>query len=184
MINIIEKTIHSDYRLLWKKGQWFLQGNSGAIGLRVSGMQSFGFSLDRASPKALAFLSAQPPRHVAKVCDGMIAVLYEAKLYLFAVEIKSGHKEDANKQLANGQLFWRWLMSLYERHNYFCDPQVKVRHIRLLVWQPRKNIPRRGTTVHQDQGNLQKRSKADGFDACFEAKNQEDIPLFDLIRQC
>ncbi len=150
--------------------------------LRSPSRRSFGFSLDNSRFPALAFFSPQPPEGLAKVCDGMVAVLHERKLYLFAIELKSGDKDDARKQLVNGRLFWQWLMELCKQHGYLYRV-TDVCHVSLLMWYPRERSPRKGTTTRSDENVCQKPT-ADGFNARFEVQNCEDIALMDLMRKC
>ena len=149
--------------------------------MRSPGRRSFGFSLDR-KPLPLAFFSASPPEGLAKVCDGMVAVLHEAKLYLFAVEIKSGYKEASREQLINGGLFWRWLMDLCMQHGHLCR-STEVCYISLLMSRPRDRAPRKGTTTHlaEDDWNA---SNIVGFNASYEVKNRDDIALTAVIKKC
>ena len=182
MIDTIEGAIDPLYHLDRDGKQWLVQQSPKTVRLRSPNRRSFGFSLDNDRCPALAFFSANPPEGLAKVCDGMIAVLYRQKLYLFAVEVKSGHKDDSDKQLVNGGLFWRWLIDLCKRHGYL-DDSIGVCYISLLAWSPRDRAPRKGTTTHSGE-NAWRRSDIGGFDASFEAQNHEDIALIDLINKC
>ncbi len=185
MIELFPRTIDSRYHLHRERKYWLLQEKQHDIRLLSPSRQSFGFSLDDPDPEnvPLAFFGRRPPKYITKMCDGMVAVLRRDQLYLFAVEIKTADKGDANRQLVNGRLFWRWLMSLYRRHG--CLPgTVNVFHVGLLVWQPKQKVRQRGIVTLPKSGNLKKAPTIDGFDACFEAKNLVDIPLAALISQC
>ncbi len=179
MIDTIRSAIKEFYHLNRDGRQWFIQEDRKLVTLRSPDKNCFGFSLDKTDHPGLAFFSPAPPKGVAKVCDGMIAVLHNQKLYLFSVEVKSRHKGDARKQLVNGQLFWRWLIHLCKRHHHLSQ-STDVCYISLLIWSPRERSPRKGTTTHLEDSEWKKRT-VDKFKACFEVPNREDIALVDLI---
>ncbi len=181
MIDTIAKAIDPRYHLKRNGRQWLVQESSKPVSIRSPNKWSFGFSLDNDSSPALAFFSSNAPEGLAKICDGMIAVLYKQKLYLFAIEVKSGHRDSSSKQLLNGRLFWHWLMDLCKQHGYLCS-SIGVCYISLLIWRPRERAPRKGTTVHSGKNDW-KRTAISGFDASFEVKNRENIALIDLINQ-
>lgn len=183
MIDIIEKTIHSRYHLDRDAKQWLIQEGQQIVRLKTSDRQSFGFSLENRRNPPLAFFGDAPPEDIAKMCDGMLAVVHGTRLYLLAIELKSGYKDDARKQLANGRLFWCWLMELYREYGHL-PTSIEVFYVSLLAWQPREESSLKETSTHSARNELQKLPKVDGFNACFEARNQEDISLADLIRQC
>ena len=182
MIDTLKKAIDPHYHLRRVRRQWLVEESQKILRLRSPHSRSFGFSLDNDSRRALAFFSPNPPRGLAKVCDGMIAVLCrkKKKLYLFAVEVKSAHEDDSHKQLVNGQLFWRWLMDLCRQHGYL-GTSIGVFYIGLLMWSPRDRTPRKGTTAHSGQ-NTWKGLDIGGFDASFEVQNHEEVALIDFIR--
>lgn len=182
MIDTITSAISERYHLQRDGKDWLIEESHRAIRLRSPSRASIGFSLDPNGSPALAFFSPDPPEGLAKVCDGMIAVLHRRKLYLFAIEVKSGHKGDAREQLANGRLFWRWLMDLCRQHGYLRD-LVSHSYVSLLMWRPRERSPRKGATTHSGEDDLRK-TTPDGFDVGFEVRNREDIALSDLIRKC
>lgn len=182
VIDTLTSAIRERYHLSRVERHWLLQGSRGPVRLRSPSRRSFGFSLDDSRSPALAFFSPNPPEGLAKVCDGMLAVLHERKLYLFAIELKSGDRGDARKQLVNGRLFWQWLLELCEQHGYL-SRAADVRHISLLMWRPRERSPRKGTTTHSGENDWKSRT-LDGFNACFEVKNRDGIALMDLLNEC
>lgn len=114
MNNIIarlEQTMKKQLKLKRNNRDWLIPGTN--IRVRSLHRHSMGFSLDvpDSKKKPLAFFSGSPPQHLAKICDALIAAVDQRKLYLFAIEIKSGNKDDYYKQLTNGRHFWRWLIS-------------------------------------------------------------------------
>lgn len=178
MIDMIEKAIRCPYHLERDGKEWLLREGTRLVKLRSPGRRSFGFSLDR-KPRPLGFFSDDPPKGLAKVCDGMVAVLHESKLYLFAVEIKSGHRGDSREQLVNGGLFWRWLADLCIQHGHLRSA-TEVYHVGLLMWSPRERAPRKGTTVHFG-GDDWRALNIDGFNTGYEVKNRDDIALTAVI---
>ncbi len=207
MIDLFPRTIAPRYHLDREQRYWLVRGQQRNIRLLSPSRQSFGFSLDVPDPDnpPLGFFGGSPPKHIAKMCDGMAAVLRRDRLYLFAVEIKTADKGDANRQLANGRLFWRWLMELYRRHGHLPEA-LTISYIRLLAWQPEEQPADRQSSTFPDvdgplgrpsplvqhkkiapfpgSGNLKKVPTSDGFDACFEAENLVVIPLAALTNQC
>lgn len=177
IIDTITQAIDRKYHLRRQNEDWLIQGQT-TIQVRSPRCHSIGFSLDSPSPKPLAFFSKSPPRHLAKMCDAMIAVLDKQKLYLFAIEVKTRNKNDSDKQLANGRHFWRWLMALCCQHGYLCTEPV---YIAVLVWQPQKQV-RKGATTHQGANGIYPSSQS-GFDAAFEVTNQNLLRLRDLIER-
>ncbi len=185
VIDLLPRTIDPRYHLDREQRYWLVRGQQRNIRLLSPSRQSFGFSLDVPDPDnpPLAFFGGRPPKYIAKMCDCMAAVLHRDRLYLFSIEIKTADKGDANRQLANGRLFWRWLMDLYRRHGHL-PGSVNVFHVGLLVWQPKQKVRQRGIVTLPKSGNLKKVPTSDGFDACFEAENLVDIPLAAPISQC
>ncbi len=185
VIDLLPRTIAPRYHLHREQRRWLVRDQQHSLSLLAPSRQSFGFSLDVPGPDnpPLAFFGGSPPKYIAKMCDGMVAVLHRDRLYLFAVEIKTADKGDANKQLVNGRLFWRWLMSLYRRHGHLPEA-LPVFYVRLLVWQPEKRPVKGKATAFPGIGGLKKAPTIDGFDACFEAENLVAIPLAALTSQC
>ena len=172
MIDTLKKTIHKYYHLNRQCRDWLLDNN---VKLRVPNRHSFGFSLDNRNKPPFAFLSGSPPQHIAKVCDAIVALSYQGKLYLFIIEQKTSHSESYKKQLVNGKLFCDWLFSLYRWHGHWGS--CKLVSIGLLIWQPRQQ-PRRGGTAHRSNVASQGHPL---FDYFLEKKNEINIHLGQLI---
>lgn len=83
------------------------------------------------------------------MCDAILFCLHQNKTYLFVIELKTGHKGDCKKQLINGKLFCNWLIALYIQHKNL-NPEVTT--VPVLIWKPRQNPPRKGTTTHSGYG--------------------------------
>lgn len=179
MIDIIEKTIHLYYHLKRKYSGYFSLDNG--VKLRASSHCSFAFSLDKrkkGKPTPFPFFGHKPhrPEHIAKMCDAIAAMNFKNELFLFVIEQKTQHPDDYKKQLANGRHFCNWLFSLYKEHKYYSRDPV---YIGLLIWEPRPNSPRKGTTAHQ---NKNQRKSHPSFDLFFEKRNIKDISLPDLAK--
>lgn len=168
MIDLLQNSIKQQYYLPRNGKDWEL---ADSVKLRAPNHHSFGFSLDNQENPPLAFFSASPPTHIAKMCDAIIALLDKGILYFFIIEQKTSHEEDYRKQLANGKFFCEWLVSLYCHHGY-CDP-ASVQYIGMLVWQPRPSPSKDGTRRRKPEpinfplfGNQ-----------CFEERNNQMIKL-------
>lgn len=109
IIKILEQTIDDELKLKRDNQDWLIPDINTNIQVRSPHRHSMGFSLDVPDSKqrSLAFFSSSPPRFLEKMCDTLIAVVDQSKLYLFAIEIKSANKGDYRKQIANGRHFWR-----------------------------------------------------------------------------
>ena len=143
---------------------------------------SMGFSLDvpDSKQKPLAFFSSRPPRYLAKICDALIAVFDQSKLYLFTIEIKSERKNNSNKQLANGRHFWGWLIALCKEYGYL-PLQSEPLYIAVLIWKPREKQARKGATTHTKNHGIESATQ-EGFTARFEIRNRSSFRLYDLIQ--
>ena len=171
MIRNLSHTIAPVYHLDRNGRDWHL---ANGVSLRAPDRHSFGFSLDNQDIPPLAFFSRNPPLHINKMCDAIIALWNGGKLYFVVVEQKTANKNDYDKQLANGKLFCEWLVALFVHHGY-CHSQ-SVEYVGLLVWEPRPS-PRREATAHQPVVP----SMHPLFQRHFEARNQTSIPLQGLI---
>lgn len=176
MIDIIEKTIHTDYRLKRDNFGYLLPDSE--VKLHDPSHCSFAFSLDkRDKPPPFRFFSNETqPRYIAKMCDTIVAMNFKNELCLFIIEQKTKRTKQYEKQLANGRHFCNWLFSLYKEHEYYSRDPV---YIGLLIWEPRPNSPRKGTTAHQ---NKNQRKSHPSFDLFFEKRNIKDISLADLAK--
>ena len=172
-IDIIEKTIHKDYWLNRQDRDWLLDNN---VKLRAPNRHSVGFSLDNGKNLPLAFFGGDPPEHIAKMCDAIVALLYDNKLYLFIVEQKTANSGQYRRQLANGKLFCDWLFSLYKQHGYCDDEPV---YVGLFIWKPRRTPAKQGT-FHPPV----KSEKHELFACFFEEQNKLDIYLDALVNAC
>ena len=179
-IEILGKTIDENIHLQRDKRDWLISENIN-IRVRSPHHHSMGFSLDAPKQKPLAFFSDQPPPHLAKTCDALIAVFHKEKLYLFAIEAKSANKGDYRKQLANGRHFWRWLITLCKEHEYL-PLQSEPLYIAVLIWEPREKQVRKGTTAHRSNSGINIDAQ-DGFIVQFKIQNRSLIRLHDLIKE-
>lgn len=180
VIAILEQTIKNQLKLKRDNRDWLIPGTN--IQVRSPHRHSMGFSLDVPGSKQrpLAFFSSSPPQCLAKMCDALIAVVDQRKLYLFAIEIKSGNKDDYRKQLANGRHFWRWLIALYKEHGYL-PLQSEPLYIAVLIWKPRERQVRKGATAHPKNHGIESATQ-EGFTARFEIRNRSSFRLYDLIQ--
>ena len=148
MISLLEQTIHGDYHLPRRCLSWDLEDD---VEIISPNRNSLAFSLDNGEKPPFGSLSAAPPKHIAKICDCIIALSYQGKCYLFVIEQKTAHKGEYKKQLINGRIFCDWLIALFTAHKHLTSEPVFVS---LLIWQPRRNSPRKGTTAHRRHGNI------------------------------
>ena len=180
IIAILEQTIENELKLKRDNRDWLISDTN--IQLRSPHRHSMGFFLDvlGTKQKPLAFFSGHPPRYLAKICDALIAVVDQSKLYLFAIEIKTGNKDDYRKQLANGRHFWRWLIALCKEHGYLpLEPEPL--YVAVLIWKPREKQVRKGATAHRGNSGI-KAFTQKNFTAGFEIQNLNLIILHELIQ--
>lgn len=176
MIDLLERTIHEKYHLQRLSKDWKMKSG---VKLRTPGARSLGFSLDNQEHPPFGFLSASPPKDVAKMCDAIVALSFKQNLYVFFVERKTAHLDDYKKQLTNGKLFCDWLIALFKEHASLNGEPI---FIGLLVWEPRQS-PRKGTTSHQLEASI-KQKQVLPFHYFFEAKNETHFFLKALIDRC
>ena len=183
-IDTIQQAIRGQYHLQRGERKWIFDDDedTGAsrkrIHIHVPIEDSIAFSLDR-EPKPFTFFSDQPPRDFAKMCDAILFYFRENKTYLFVIEVKTGNEGDCEKQLINGKLFCDRLISLYIQHKS-SNPCVTV--VPLLIWEPRQNSDRKGTTTHHETGDgIQGKSFGQLGEHGFEIRNRSTVPIFDLI---
>ena len=184
IIEILEQTIGNELKLKRDNRDWLISDINikTNIQARSPHRYSMGFSLDvpASRHKPLAFFSSSPPQGLAKICDALIAVVDKSKLYLFAIEIKTGNKYDYREQLANGRHFWQWLIALCKEHDYL-PLQSAPLHIAVLIWKPRKKQVRKGATAHRGNSGI-KVTTQENFAARFEIRNRSSFRLYDLIQ--
>ena len=180
IIAILEQTIDNELKLKRDNRDWLISDTN--IQARSPHRHSMGFSLDIPAPKQkpLAFFSGHPPRYLEKICDALIAVIDQSKLYLFAIETKSGNKDDYRKQLANGRHFWDWLIALFKEHGYLPSKPEPL-YIAVLIWKPREKQVRKGATTHTKNHGI-KSATQEGFTTKFEIRNRSSFRLYDLIQ--
>ena len=180
IIKILEQTIDRKLKLKQDNRDWLIPDTN--IQVRSPHRHSMGFSLDvpGSKQKPLAFFSSSPPQYLAKMCDALIAVVDQRKLYLFAIEIKSGNKDDYRKQLANGRHFWCWLIALCKEHGYL-PLKLEPLYIAVLIWKPREKQVRKGATTHTKNHGIESATQ-EGFTARFEIRNRSSFRLYDLIQ--
>ena len=180
IIAILEQTIDDELKLKRDNRDWLIPDTN--IQARSPHRHSIGFSLDvsDSKQKPLAFFSGSPPQGLAKICDALIAVFDQSKLYLFAIEIKTGSKDDYRKQLANGRHFWHWLIALCKEHGYLTLKPEPL-YIAVLIWKPREKQVRKGATTHTKNHGIESAIQ-EGFTARFEIRNRSSFRLYDLIQ--
>ncbi len=176
MIDTILDTIDPRYHVPRQGRDWIVKSEP-KIKVRSPHRHSAAFCLEHGKSKGLAFFSDNSPRHLAKMYDALIAIRHTDELYLFAIEVKTANKADYNKQLANGKYFWDWLTALFREHGYLNET---VRHIGLLIWQPREKSVRKGTTTHAGS-KLEKVESGSLFDLKLEARNVDHIQLIEIL---
>ncbi len=172
VIDIIEKTISEDCHLPRENRDWLLADD---VKLRAPDRNSLGFSLDNEKKPPFVFFADDPPAHMAKMCDAIIALSFKRRLYLFIIEQKTSSPGEYKKQLANGRCFCDWLFSLYKEHEYCSEDPI---YIGLLIWKPRTSPPR-GETSHR---NRLVSGKHHRFEHFFDEKNNQDINLQKFIK--
>ena len=88
IIAVLEKTIDDELKLKRDQRDWLIPGNPN-VRVRSPHRHSMGFSLDIPAPKQkpLAFFSSSPPQGLAKMCDALIAVFDQRKLYLLPLKL-------------------------------------------------------------------------------------------------
>ena len=171
MISMLTGSIDPCYHLQRDSRDWILADN---VKIRAKDRHSFGFSLDNSRNPPLSFFSRNPTEHIAKMCDAIIAQLDDDVLYFLVIEQKSGNKDDADKQLANGKFFCQWLISLYDCHGYW-DVR-KVEYIGLLVWRPRRSEDKDGTSHRAMQPQTHPL-----FSRYYSIENRTEFSLRDLL---
>ena len=179
-IRILEQTIGNELKLKRDNQDWLISDtNVQADSLHRHSM-SFSLDVPGSRHKPLAFFSSSPPQGLAKMCDALIAVVDQSKLYLFAIEIKSSNKDDYRKQLANGRHFWCWLIALCKEHGYL-PLKPKPLYIAVLIWKPREKQLRKGATTHTKNHGIESATQ-EGFTSRFEIRNCSSFRLYDLIQ--
>jgi len=181
-INTIQQAIDESYHLKRDGKRWILEEGNPPTEIRVPSRLSIAFSLDKKDAEPFAFFSNNPPKDFAKVCDAILFCCSEDRIYLFIIEAKTGYKGDYKKQLINGKLFCDWLIALYTQHKSSLDPSPTI--IPLLIWKPRLNSVRKGTTTHHESDDSIKKTQLDQFDGPgFEIKNRNSIVIFELVSE-
>ena len=172
MISTIQKAIGGGYKFQKRrKGYYQLQKE---IRFYIRDLASVGFSLDNEEQPPFQFLSSSPPKHLAKMCDGIIFSDKDGDLYVAIIEQKTGDSAEYEKQLTNGKLFCEWLISLCRQHGYFT--QKSVSYFGLLLWEPRNSPPKGTTTHHKLQANVHPL-----FSKFFDLQNERRIEMQHLI---
>jgi len=179
----MQQAIDARYKLKRYGRGWILSDNEMQTKICVPNRHSIAFSLD-SKEKPLGFLSDKPPENLAKMCDAILFCFYQGKIYLFVIEMKTTHKSHYTKQLTNGKLFCHCLISLFKTYNYLEEEPTAIS---LLLWRPRSNAVRKGTTTHSRPGdgivpdeNLDMR---DLFDHSFQIRNQETVQIINLVKR-
>lgn len=185
LFDLFDSTIEKTFHLKRNKRQWILteRAKKGTqLSIIAPNRYSLGFTLDEANlPSAqnpMPFISGNPPEHIKKMCDAIVALTYKGMSYLFCIEQKSGHKEDYKKQLMNGAIFCNWLMALFKAHNHFNQKPI---YIGLLVFTPRAKATRKGLTSHRED-EPEACGPIESFDKCYRIVNQNEIRLGEVCK--
>ena len=171
MIANLHKAIDRRYHLERSGRDWMLAND---VKLRTPDRHSIGFSLDH-EDKPLAFFGNNPPEHIAKMCDAIVVLAYKDQLHVFVVEQKTGNEDECKRQLANGNFFCQWLVSLFRQHGYYSDQPM---YTAMLVWQPRRS-PSRAPTSHARRPG--QREPFVPFTRFYSVENQDLIQLQSFI---
>lgn len=165
------QSIDKNFHLERQEKEWTIEGNKD-VKIRAPINNSIGFCLDLKKNKPFPFF-ADPPKHVAKMCDGIIVLSHKGKDYIFVIELKSVHPDRYKKQLKNGQYFCDWLLTLLRAYEHYKET---VNFIGLLCYEPRET-PSKGTTSHQPNRDF---TDHEGL-PIYEYTNQRRIDLIDII---
>lgn len=141
MVELFATSITKKWHLRRNNERWQLEENNIEIEFKTPNCYSLGFSLDK--PNKFPFLNNKPPKNIAKMCDGIIAMSYKNKVYIFLIEQKTINEGQYKKQLVNGWHFCQWLLGLFKEHNYY---DGKVCFIGLLYKKSKKSIHKQPTT--------------------------------------
>lgn len=174
-IETIKNTIHQKYHLKRDHRHWVLNEQP-TVKLRVPNCHSIGFSLDNQN-HPLAFFSTEPPKHLRKTPDAILALKYQRKIYWFIVEQKTAHKCSYKDQLINGKYFCDWIIALCKQYGYLHSDSVCIG---LLVWQPREKFVCKGTTSHHN--NQPEAIQVDTFQHSFEVRDILDFSLNEVLQ--
>lgn len=168
------QSIDKKFHLKRQEKGWTIEGKTN-VQIRVPTNKSVGFCLeDRGGNNPFPFFG-NPPKHIAKMCDGIIALSHKDKDYIFVIELKSSHTDDYEKQLKNGQYFCEWLLTSLRAYGHYKE---EVHFIGLLCHEPRKTPPK-GTTSHQPRYNF---TDYEGLQI-YKYANQPRINLIDTIER-
>ncbi len=182
IIRTIGRSIDRRYHLERNDREWLLDEADKRIEIRVPDRNSIAFSLDKKDENPFAFFGGNPPGGMAKICDAFLFCVYERQGYGFIIEMKSGHKEESEKQMINGRFFCDWLLALCREHGYL---NVDFSIASLLLWEPRERDITRELTSYRRSGieksEIEQRPKTDHFPFRFEVRYRKRISLGDLI---
>lgn len=177
-IDLIRKIIHGSYYLEpGKNNSWILKESYREVKIRTPNEHSIAFSLDKKKDKPFAFFSDTPPADFTKICDAILFCLHGNKIYLFLIEVKTGNEGNYEKQLINGKLFCDWLIALYTQHKSI---SLKPIIVPLLIWKPRQNSIRKGTTTHHSDSDGVKGKKICQLNG-FEVTHCDTLLIIHLI---
>lgn len=172
MIELFTETIDEKWKLNRQKKTWQLSENNIDIEFKTSSNKSFGFSLDQNNIKdVFAFLSANPPKGVAKMCDGIITLSYKEKNYIFLIEQKANNHGEYKKQLINGWYFCKWLLNLFKEYKHYSG---EVEYIGLLYCS--RKMTRKATSTHSTPT-----MKSDKYGIKFFKTNETTVCLEDYV---
>ncbi len=182
IIKTIERAIDRRYHLERNDREWLLDESDKRIEIRVPDRNSIAFSLDRRDENPFAFFGGNPPGGMAKICDAFLFCVYERQGYGFIIEMKSGHKEESEKQMINGRFFCDWLLALCREHGYLnADFSIAS----LLLWEPREQEMTRALTSSLrfdiEEPDIERRPNTEHFPFRFEVKSRRRVDLRNLI---
>ena len=152
-VALFRQCIHKDFRLKSEDGEWLLEDNW-ELKLRppLGSSSELFHQLDKKKPSPFHFFSESPPKHVAKMCDAIIALSHQDRLYIFLVEQKKGKKGDYRKQLKNGKYFCDWLLVLLREYGHYKDPDPVFIGLRCV----RRSLARKKTVMHGKNDEIDK----------------------------
>ncbi len=173
------QSIDKNFRLDRQGRKWTIEGATN-VQIHVPTNKSVGFCLEDIEEnkpvegnKAFPFFG-NPPEHVAKMCDGIIALSYKDKDYIFMIELKSGNTDDYKIQIKNGQYFCEWLLTLFEK---YCHYEKKVHFIGLLCYKSKM------TKKDETGRNQSPASPTRYMDLpIYKYRDQENIDLINVIK--
>ena len=176
-VNLFQQCIDEEFHLQREGREWLLEDNW-VLKLKTPRRDSLGFRLDK-DPSPFRFFSGSPPEDVAKMCDAIIVLSHQDRLYIFLVEQKTRWEDDYEKQLKNGKYFCDWLLVLLREYGHYKDQDLYPVFIGLLCMRPL--FPSKEITARETNDRIEKiEDKMVPFEL-YKAIDRETIYLADLI---